>query len=121
MGMAATDATLRILGSAPPYERLGIVGGALIDGLRALGARHGVPLHVQGLPMAFHVSFGIGDASDHRTLQALDAARYRAFAERLVDAGVWVARRGVWYVSAAHGPQEVAITLERAEEALSGL
>jgi glutamate-1-semialdehyde 2,1-aminomutase len=121
MGMAAVDATLLVLESEPPYERLRLIGGGLIEGLRELGERHSLPLHVQGLPMAFHVSFGTQDATDHRTLQALDAARYRALAERLVEAGVWVARRGVWYLSAAHGPREVEVTLERVESALRGL
>ncbi|CAN5747757.1 hypothetical protein BH23CHL8_BH23CHL8_06760 [soil metagenome] len=118
MGMAAVHATLRILAADPPYERLAVIGGGLIDGLRGLGERHSLPLHVQGLPMAFHVSFGSQDASDYRTLQRLDAARYRSLVERLVEAGVWVARRGVWYVSAAHGPREVEVTLERTEAAL---
>jgi glutamate-1-semialdehyde 2,1-aminomutase len=121
MGMAAVDATLRILHSEPPYERLAVIGGGLIDGLRELGERHSLPLHLQGLPMAFHVSFGTEDATDYRTLQGLDGARYRTLVERLVEAGVWVARRGVWYVSAAHGPHEVEVTLERVETVLRSL
>ena len=120
MSMAATGATLRVLESDPPYERMGVIGRGLMEGLRELGVRHSVPLHVQGLPMAFHVSFGTEDATDFRSLQLLDAARYRAFVERLVDEGVWVARRGIWYLSAAHGLHEVEVTLERVEAALSG-
>lgn len=121
MGMAAVDATLRRLSSEPPYERLAVIGGALMDGLRELGRRHSLPLHVQGLPMAFHVSFGDGVATDHRSLQRLDAGRYRALVDRLMEEGVWVARRGVWYVSTAHGPREVEVTLERVESALKAL
>ncbi|MFV2063133.1 MAG: aspartate aminotransferase family protein [Chloroflexota bacterium] len=121
MGMAATDSTLRILEAEPPYERLAVIGGTLMDGLQELGQRFSLPLHVQGLPMAFHVSFGEADATDYRSLQALDATRYRSLAEQLVDHGVWVARRGIWYLSAAHGVREVEVALERSEAALSGL
>jgi glutamate-1-semialdehyde 2,1-aminomutase len=114
MAAAATLATLASLDEDPPYERIDSVGRALMDGLSALADDASVPLHVQGFPAAFHVSFGGGDVVDLRSLQRLDAERYRRLAGRLVDAGVWVARRGIWYVSAAHGAREVDVTLERA-------
>jgi glutamate-1-semialdehyde 2,1-aminomutase len=80
-----------------------------------------VPLRVRGLPAAFHASFGDdGEVRDFRDLQRLDAARYRRFAYRLVDAGVWVAGRGIWYISAAHGERELEVTLERTRAALAG-
>jgi glutamate-1-semialdehyde 2,1-aminomutase len=96
-------------------------GEALMSGIRELAASHGLPLRVQGLPMAFHASFGdSGDVRDFRDLQRLDASRYRRFATRLIEEGVWVAGRGIWYVSAAHGEREVEVTLERARAALAG-
>ncbi len=118
MGMAAVTATLRHLADDPPYEQLERVGTTLMEGLRKLGEASGLPLQVQGLPMAFHVSFGDGAVTDYRSLQTRDADRYRKLADALVAEGVWVARRGVWYVSAAHGEEEVEVTLERAEAAL---
>jgi glutamate-1-semialdehyde 2,1-aminomutase len=120
MAAAATLATLELLRDDPPYERIEAVGIALIDGLRGLADEASVPLHVQGFPVAFHVSFGDGDdVVDLRTLQRLDAERYRKLAARLVDAGVWVAARGIWYVSAAHGRRELEVTLERAAGAFA--
>ncbi|MFO7531737.1 MAG: hypothetical protein R6W93_04695 [Candidatus Limnocylindrales bacterium] len=92
-----------------------------MEGLRTLAQRFALPLHVQGLPMAFHVSFGEEDATDYRSLQSLDAARYRLLAESLVDQGVWVARRGIWYLSAGHGIREIEVALDRSEKALSAL
>jgi glutamate-1-semialdehyde 2,1-aminomutase len=120
MAAAATIATLDTLRDDPPYERIRSVGSGLIDGLRGLAAEASVPLHVQGFPAAFHVSFGDeGEAVDLRSLQRLDAERYRRLAERLVDAGVWVAARGIWYVSAAHGTRELEVTLERSAAAFA--
>lgn len=121
MGMAAVAATLRQLIEDPPYERVSEYGARLMQGLAELGATHGEPLHLQGLPMAFHASFGDqGQVSDYRTLQSLDLRRYEAFARELVEHGVWVAGRGVWYVSTAHGEPELDATLERVEKALAG-
>jgi glutamate-1-semialdehyde 2,1-aminomutase len=120
MAAAATLATLEILSDDPPYERLQTVGSALMDGLRGLAAEASVPLCVQGFPAAFHVSFGDeAEAVDFRSLQRLDAERYRRLAERLIGAGVWVASRGIWYLSAAHGPRELDVTLDRAAAAVA--
>ncbi|MGH8937102.1 MAG: aspartate aminotransferase family protein [Acidimicrobiia bacterium] len=119
MGMAAVAASLRLLAEDPPYDRIEQVGRSLIDGLAELGKEEG--LRLQGLPMAFHASFGEGEVTDYRSLQGLDAARYRDLAAALVEEGVWVATRGVWYVSAAHGQHEVEVTLERAAAALRRL
>ena len=58
----------------------------------------------------------VRNASD---LAALDTARYAEFANVLIEHGVWVAGRGVWYTSAAHGDRELDAVLERAESALA--
>ncbi|MFC0530326.1 aspartate aminotransferase family protein [Phytohabitans kaempferiae] len=118
MAMAATTATIGLLRSEPPYQAIDEHGTALMAGIRDLGAKHGLDLHVQGLPMAFHVSFGTEDATDYRTIRRLDLARYEKLAAALIQHGIWVASRGVWYVSAAHGPKELDQTLTRIDRAL---
>jgi glutamate-1-semialdehyde 2,1-aminomutase len=122
MAAAAVVATLETLTSDPPYDRIEETGSSLIQGLRALAAEAAVPLHVQGLPVAFHASFGGAghEFSDFRGLLTRDAERYARFARRLFDAGLWVAPRGIWYLSAAHGQREVEIALERTSRALEG-
>lgn len=119
MAMAATAATIARLRDDPPYEGVVKYGNALTDGLIEVAARHGVRLHVQGLPAAFHVSFGTADATDARSLRRLDLARYERLAGALVEHGLWVAKRGVWYVSAAHGPAELDDTLTRFDQTLT--
>jgi glutamate-1-semialdehyde 2,1-aminomutase len=119
MATAATQATVRTLREQPPYQAIHEHGTALMAGIKELGEKYGVALHVQGLPAAFHVSFGEDDATDYRSLQKLDLARYEKLAESLVAHGLWVAGRGVWYVSAAHGPAELDIALTRFDQALS--
>jgi glutamate-1-semialdehyde 2,1-aminomutase len=117
MAMAATVASVRTLRDDPPYAAIAEHGTALMTGLRALGERHG--LRVEGMPAAFHVSFGVADVTDYRTLQRLDLAGYERFAQTLIKNGLWVAARGVWYVSASHGPAELDAALNRAERAFA--
>jgi glutamate-1-semialdehyde 2,1-aminomutase len=119
MAAAATIATIEVLRSDRPHERMEQLGATLMDGLRALAEDASVPLRLRGFPVAFHASFGDGEVSNFRDVQALDAARYKVLAARLVDAGVWLAARGIWYVSAAHGERELEVTLERAAGALA--
>jgi glutamate-1-semialdehyde 2,1-aminomutase len=119
MAMAATAATVTELRERPPYAKIARHGTALMAGLRALGDQHGLPLHIQGLPMAFHVSFGEADATDYRSLAGLDGERYARLAAGLVEHGIWVASRGVWYVSASHGDAELDAALTRFDQALT--
>lgn len=121
MAMAATVATIGELRERPPYEMIVKHGTALMNGIRELGERHGLPLHVQGLPAAFHCSFGTEDATDYRSLSRLDSGRYAELATALVEHGIWVTARGVWYVSASHGDEELEAALTRFELAVAHL
>jgi glutamate-1-semialdehyde 2,1-aminomutase len=120
MTSAAVIATLTLLRTEPPYDRIETVGTRLMDELARLAHARSLPLRIQGLPMAFHLSFSDDDADVHDAggLRRLDADRYRRLARRLIEAGIWVAARGIWYVSAAHGERELDVTLERVAAAL---
>lgn len=119
MAMASVISTLDELRSGAAYEAVEAHGTALMGGLRDLGERHGVELRIEGLPAAFHVTIGSGEVHDARSLAAIGGtAGYARLADLLVAHGVWVAARGVWYTSAAHGTRELTAVLERADAAL---
>ncbi|MDH3248181.1 MAG: aspartate aminotransferase family protein [Acidimicrobiia bacterium] len=120
LSSAAVIAAMDLIESDPPYERIEDYGTAVMAGIERIAADHGHQMNVHGFPMAFHVSFGKADVTDWRTLQSLDLDQYARFTSALVDAGVWVTGRGVWYSSAAHGASELADVLERFEAAISG-
>ena len=69
--------------------------------------------------MAFHASFATPRqaVTRYRDLARTDPARYARLADTLIGHGVWVARRGIWYVSAAHTEADVSETLNRLERA----
>lgn len=120
MATAAVNATLTVLAEDQPYDRIHHHGQRLMTGLVELGRAHDLPLRVQGLPVTFHVSFGPPEAvGDLLGVQALDLARYARFAHLLAEHGVWVAPRGIWFVSAAHTDADLTETLERVDAALA--
>ncbi len=124
MAAAAVAATQRLLAEDPPYDRVADYGTRLMTGLADVAKTHDVPLHLHGLPSAFFASLDPGhDAKPTvtcaRSLRAFDLAGYENLTGRLVTHGLWVMRRGIWFVSAAHGDAELDTTLRRFEAALA--
>ncbi|HVR32556.1 MAG TPA: hypothetical protein VMS74_07585 [Acidimicrobiia bacterium] len=107
-----------MLSQDPPYEPLEDLGSRLMKGLTSLASDHGIALNVQGLPIAFHAGFGAGPVRSYGELRRLDASRYVEFSRVLISQGVWVAGRGIWYLSTAHDDADVDLTLERVDEAM---
>ena len=120
MSSAAVIASIDFLRKQSPYPAISDHGNALMEQLPLIAKEHGHQLNIHGHPAAFHVSFGQADVHDWRSLQALDLAGYARFSTRLVEEGVWVTGRGIWYTSAAHGSNELTAALERFEKAISG-
>jgi glutamate-1-semialdehyde 2,1-aminomutase len=116
---AAVVASLDELEAGDVYAQVEVIGTSVMEGLRDLARSHRIDLHVQGLPMAFHACFNPSGSTldSYDDLLALDAARYGTLAKVLIEHGVWVAYRGIWYVSVAHGPADVSETLERVDAA----
>jgi glutamate-1-semialdehyde 2,1-aminomutase len=116
---AAVLASLDELASGEVYQQVGRVGSELMRAIASCAAANGLGLHLQGLPMAFHASFAAPGAPMTRfaDLAGSDPGRYERLASTLIGHGVWVARRGIWYVSAAHTSADVAQTLERVHAA----
>jgi glutamate-1-semialdehyde 2,1-aminomutase len=120
MSMAAVVAAIAQLRDDPPYERIERYGTDLQAALIDLGRRHGIELAVQGVPAALHASIGSGEVVDAASLAAnRDLGAYAALAGLLVEHGVWVAGRGVWYTSTAHGQRELDAVVERADAAFT--
>jgi glutamate-1-semialdehyde 2,1-aminomutase len=116
---AAVLASIDELASGEIYERVSQVGTALMQSIRSCAEATMPGLHIQGLPMAFHARFAASSPPITRydQLQRSDLGRYGRLASTLIEHGVWVARRGIWYVSAAHTAADVAETLDRMESA----
>lgn len=120
IGSAATIASMKILATPNIYENLEIIGAKLMDGMKRLALKHGAPLHIQGLPMAFHLSFGSGERiRNYDDLMKQNDALYKRFVVTIRESNIWITDRGIWYLSMSHTEDDIKITLERFDEALS--
>ncbi|MCC6458113.1 MAG: aspartate aminotransferase family protein [Caldilineaceae bacterium] len=123
ISMAASAAAIAELerDNGAVYRHINKLGTQLMTGLADLGRRLQIPLHVQGLPCSFHVSFTeeppLRDYRDWAT--KADKARYNDFSTAMLENGVRLIGRGIWYVSAAHTEAQIAQTLEAAEKSLA--
>lgn len=119
-GMAAVAATLTQLREPGIYDQVSRHGSEVQRGLLEVAASREVPMRVQGLPMAFHLSFGQhSPAQSYADLDTIDLKRYVEFAHTLAEHGIWAATRGVWYVSTAHDDVALKAVLERFDSALA--
>lgn len=119
--IAAAAATLAVLerGEGAALRRIARLGAGLRDGLAAAAARAGHRVRVQGPGPMFHMAFSaLPRAENARHLAADDRARYRAFCEGMLEEGVRLIERGLWYVSAAHEEADIAFTLAAAARVL---
>jgi len=121
--VTAALATLDALGADPQnYARMEARGERLMEGLRHCARRHGRALLVQGYGAVFCTLFtGAKEVVDFRSMAAADAARMTAFAAALARNGVRTTPRGVWFMSMAHGDNEIDATLAAADKAMAEL
>lgn len=125
MAAAAVVAAMDVIKTEVSHEQITHTGKKLMSGLAAAAAKREIPLRLQGPGVAFHASMQSKDPDervevvhDLRDMLKLDNQGYRTFTGLLAEAGVWVARRGIWYLSMAHGEAEVEQTLARVGKAM---
>jgi glutamate-1-semialdehyde 2,1-aminomutase len=104
------------------YRALEQRGTRLMDGLRVLASRHGVPMRVEGLPAIFQTFFTEGPAPrNYREAAACDRDRALAFHTALQDEGVRVTQAARWFLSTAHDDGVIDETLAAADRALAAV
>jgi glutamate-1-semialdehyde 2,1-aminomutase len=118
---AAVLASLDELEFGDAYKQVETVGTQLMQGLVRLSDEHGLNLRVQGLPMAFHVGFNRSGRPliNNADVEMLDHELYGSLASAIIESGVWVSFRGIWYVSTAHTDADVRECLERVDRAMT--
>ena len=124
VAIAAAQATLEVLDKQRDeiYPTLFGLGTRLADGWRAAAERAGVPLLVTGPgPVVQTYVTSEPDVSDYREFAATDRATMARWHQLLLDRGVNVVPRGLWFLSAAHTEADVDVTIELAAEALAAL
>ncbi len=120
MAMAAAYATLAELerNNGEAYQRLFKLGHRMMAGLVERARKLGVNVLVQGIGPMFHLAFTRQQAIlDYRSYLECDQELYRQFADMLLEEGVRVLSRGLWYLSTAHTDEDIEFTLQAVEAA----
>lgn len=122
VGMAATVATLTALadGRDHVYPLLYSLGGRLRDGLRDIAAQRSVPLLVDGPgPMLQTYFTDLPAVRNYRDFAAVDRTAGARLHSALLDQGVNIVPRGLWFLSAAHTDDDIDRTLEIVDDLLA--
>ena len=125
MSMAAADASLDKLtaNEGEAFDTLYRNGRSLMAGLRGLATRHELDILLQGpgpvFAMAFTSASEITDYRSHR--MNADEEKYAKFNQGMLDQGVRLTARGVWFASTAHTEQDIEDTLAAADDVLGSL
>lgn len=94
----------------------------LAEGIRERMQRNGFRGVVNQIGPVFHMMFIDRDeVSSFAEFSERDSALYFEFAEKMLEEGILIRPNGLWYVSTAHGEEEIAETLEAADRALQAL
>jgi glutamate-1-semialdehyde 2,1-aminomutase len=120
LAMAAGCETLRRLARPGSYERLSALAKRLAQGLREAGQEAGVDLvtaHAGGMLGFF---FHPGPVRNFADAQKADAEAFKRFFAAMLERGIYLAPSAyeAAFVSLAHRPKDVDVTLEAARRAL---
>lgn len=111
-------------GNSHPSE-LNRIGCSMMEGLRLLADRHGIPLRPQGPGLVFHtVMLKAGAAEgpilNHRDyVRRHDAKRFAHLRQCLLEEGVRAIERGLWFVGFEHREADIQEALQRVDVAFS--
>lgn len=90
----------------------------LRSGVAAALAATGIDAVAHGVGPAFVVTLGVtGALREYRDLLNADGATYGRFAEAILDEGVLILNRGLWYVSTVHSDEDIERTITAAQRA----
>ena len=120
LAMAAGIATLEALTPAV-HERIARQTRALVEGLRGIAARRGVPFTADSAGSMFGFFFRAEPVRSFADAKTADVELFRRFFHAALARGVYLAPSAfeAGFLSAAHGDAELALTLERLDAALA--
>ncbi len=120
LAMAAGIATLTALTPAVQAQ-LASRTSALVEGLRGIAARRGVPFVADSAGSMFGFFFRAEPVRNFAEAKLADLALFRRFFHAALDRGIYLAPSAfeAGFLSTAHGDAEIAVTLERLDAALA--
>lgn len=121
LSLAGAHATLEEISrdGGAALSRANAIGTALMQGIRRIAKERSIPLLVTGFGAAFGIHFTRrAEIREYRDILDDDAEALHNYLRRMLAEGIHCLPDGRVYVSAAHGPQEVELTLQAVERSL---
>jgi len=121
VAVAAGLATLALTEAPGFYDRLAAKTRALVDGLAAAAKGAGVAFRANAVGGMFGLYFADRIPSTYAEVMACDKERFNRFFHAMLDDGVYFAPSAyeAGFVSAAHGDDDIAETIRKAERAFA--
>ncbi len=121
LAMAAGLATLQILRQPGVWEQLEGTGAALAAGLAERAERAGIPTQINRIGTMFGLFFADQPVINWQTARRADTERFKTYFQTMLAQGVYLApsQFEAGFISTAHGPTEIAATLDAAETAFA--
>lgn len=116
--IAAAAATVDILESDENlYERIHSLGLKLQQGLRKGAEEAGLEVLVSGPGQMTHLAFTkTKKLTNYRDCLDNDGKKYGEFAKEMLDRGIRLIGRGIWYISAVHTEEDIDEAINVANE-----
>jgi len=126
LGLAAALASMKILekDDGAFYKKIDSIQKPLMDGLKEISKKRGIPMFIQGTRGAFITRFidlGKEVAYTVRDFAAVDTQKERRWAELMAEEGVILMFGGRFYISSAHTEADVHRTFECADRVMGKL
>jgi glutamate-1-semialdehyde 2,1-aminomutase len=121
VAVAATSASLDVLGRPGVHDRLFDLSARLMTGIAGIFERGGIPVQVQGVGPMFQFWFSETPIRDYRDAAPhLNSPKYAALALELHRRGVMVHPSNIelWFVSTVHTREDIDMTLDAFEAAV---
>ena len=121
--VAAALATIETLEDDEVHARLFELGKRLKAGLQKAAKETGhADFLVQGPGPMLHAGFtDLEKVGDYRGTLSYDKARYAQFSGAMLDAGIRLIGRGLWYISGAHSAADIDRAVETATRVLGAM
>lgn len=124
IAMAAGLACLTELSKAGNEEKLAEKTKTLVEGLKALAAKHNVPFTVQYVGGMFGLFFTEqAEVTSFQDVMKCDAAKFNRFFHLMLEQGVYLAPSAfeAGFMSLAHSDADIEATLQAADKAFAQL
>ncbi len=123
LAMACGLATLKILQQKSVYKKLDRMTQELCRGLEGLVRQKGIPARINRSGSMFTLFFTGDEVYDYQSAKKAETGKYAKFFQGMLQAGIWLppSQFEACFVSLAHTPKDIELTLKAAASALEAL